>query len=51
MTPDFQPEREERVAIGARVAVCFQPIGAGTVLPQFRLTDEPPATPVWRFPG
>ena len=27
VTPDFQPEREERVAIGARVEVCFQPLG------------------------
>ena len=51
VTADFQPEREEHVAIGARVAVCFQPIGPDAVLPQFRLTGEPSATPLWRFPG
>ena len=27
VTRDFQPEREERVAIGARVEVCFQRLG------------------------
>jgi uncharacterized OB-fold protein len=51
VTADFQPEAEERVAIGARVEVCFQPIGPDLLLPQFRLTGEPSATPLWRFPG
>jgi uncharacterized OB-fold protein len=51
VTPDFQPEPEERVAIGARVEVCFQRIGPDAVLPQFRLTGEPPAAPLWQLPG
>ena len=51
VTPDFEPEAEERVAIGARVTVCFQPVGGEMVLPQFRLSGEPPARPLWRFPG
>src|SRR5262245_17737809 len=51
VTPDFAPEREERVAIGARVEVCFQQIGPDRVLPQFRLGDQPAATPLWRLPG
>ena len=51
VTPDFQPEREERVAIGARVEVCFQPLGPDGALPQFRLGGEPPAAPLWRLPG
>jgi hypothetical protein len=49
VTADFRPEPEERVAIGARVEVCFQPIGAEFALPQFRLTDEPPAGRLWRL--
>ena len=51
VTPEFQPEAEERVAIGARVEVCFQRIGPDAMLPQFRLTGEPPAAPLWRLPG
>ena len=51
LTPDFQPEAEERVAIGARVEVLFQFIAPGFVLPQFRLSDEAPSGPLWRFPG
>jgi uncharacterized OB-fold protein len=51
VTSGFEPEPEERVAIGARVDVCFQPIGAGWTLPQFRLTGEPPAAPLWRMPS
>jgi uncharacterized OB-fold protein len=51
VTPDFAPEAEERVAIGARVAVCFQPLAPGFALPQFRLSGEPPAGPLWQFPG
>jgi hypothetical protein len=49
VTADFRPEPEERVAIGARVEVCFQPIGAEFALPQFRLTDEPPAGRLWHL--
>jgi hypothetical protein len=51
VTPDFQPEREERVAIGARVEVCFQRLGPAAALPQFRLTGEPSAAPLWRLPA
>jgi uncharacterized OB-fold protein len=50
VTADFMPEAEERVAIGARVEVCFQRIGPDAALPQFRLTGEAPATPLWRLP-
>jgi uncharacterized OB-fold protein len=51
VTTDFQPEREERVAIGARVEVCFQPLGPDGALPQFRLSGELPAAPPWQIPG
>jgi len=51
VTPDFRPEPEERVAIGARVEVCFQPLAPDFALPQFRLSAEPSAGRVWRFPG
>ena len=51
LTPEFTPEAEERVAIGARVEVIFQPIAPDFVLPQFRLSDEPPSGRLWRFPG
>lgn len=51
VTPDFQPEREERVAIGDRVEVCFQRLGPDGALPQFRLTGESTATPLWRLPA
>jgi uncharacterized OB-fold protein len=49
--PDFSPEREENVAIGKRVRVLFQELAPGLALPQFTLSDEPPAGPVWRFQG
>ena len=51
VTPDFTPEREERVAIGSRVRVLFQELSPGFALPQFTLADEPPVGRVWRFPG
>lgn len=51
LTPDLAPEPEARVAIGARVEVLFQPVAEGLALPQFRLSDEPPAGPLWRLPG
>lgn len=50
VTPDFRPEAEDRVAIGARVEVCFQSVGPELALPQFRLSGEPPAGPLWRLP-
>lgn len=51
VSADFTPEREEAVAIGARVEVCFQPLGDGFLLPQFRLSGETPRERRWRFPG
>ncbi len=49
VTRDFRPEAEEWVAIGARIEVCFQPIAPDFVLPQFRLSDEPPPDGLWRL--
>jgi uncharacterized OB-fold protein len=51
VTADLRPEPEERVAIGARVEVVFQPLGPGLALPQFRLAGAAPPGPRWRFPG
>ncbi len=51
VTPDFRPEAEEQVAIGKRVRVIFQDLSADVALPQFTLTDEPPAGRVWRLGG
>ena len=48
---DFQAEAEGNVAIGKRVDVVFQDLSPELSLPQFRLTDEPPAGPVWQFPS
>ena len=51
VTPDFRPEAEENVAIGARVRVVFQPLDDGLALPQFILSEEPAEGAAWRFPG
>jgi uncharacterized OB-fold protein len=51
LTPDFQPEAEDNVAIGKRVRVIFQDLSEHFALPQFTPTDEPPEGRVWRFPG
>jgi uncharacterized OB-fold protein len=48
---DGRPEPEENVAIGNRVRVVFQDLADHLALPQFTLTGEPPAGPVWRLPG
>ena len=37
--------------VPARAHVTLVAPGPDFVLPQFRLTDEPPATPLWRLPG
>jgi uncharacterized OB-fold protein len=50
VTPDLRPEAEENVAINKRVRVVFQPIADEIALPQFTLSDEPPAGPLWRLP-
>jgi uncharacterized protein len=48
---DFKPEKEENVAIGARVEVVFQDVGDGLFLPQFKLSGEPATERLWRMPG
>ena len=48
---DGRPEAEENVAIGKRVHVSFQDLADHLALPQFVLSDEPPAGRVWRLPG
>ncbi len=47
---DMEPEAEENVAIGKRVEVAFLDLDNGLTLPQFRLSEEPPQGPVWRYP-
>ena len=47
---DFTPEDQAKVAIGARVRVVFQDLADHFALPQFTLSDEPPAGRVWRMP-
>lgn len=47
----MNPEREENVAIGKRVEVTFLDLDNGFTLPQFKLSDEPPRGPVWRYPA
>ncbi len=49
--PDLTMEDEREAAIGRRVRVVFQDLADHLALPQFTLTDEPPAGRVWRFPG
>lgn len=50
VTPDGRMEDETKVAIGKRVRVVFQDLAEHLALPQFALTDEPPAGRVWRLP-
>jgi uncharacterized OB-fold protein len=50
VTPDLTPEDEGQVAIGRRVRVVFQDVADHLALPQFTLTDEPPAGRAWRLP-
>jgi uncharacterized OB-fold protein len=45
------PEAEAQVAIGKRVEVVFQDLDETFTLPQFKLSTEPPAGPVWQFPS
>ncbi len=47
----FNPEAEANVAIGKRVEVMFQTISDDFVLPQFKLSNEPPEGPLWQFPS
>ena len=48
---DFNAEREENVAIGKRVEVCFLDIDADFTLPQWRLSADQPSEGLWQFPG
>jgi len=48
--PDLTMEDERDVAIGRRVRVVFQDLADHLALPQFTLTDEPPAGRLWRLP-
>ena len=48
--PDGSMEDERQAAIGRRVRVVFQDVADHLALPQFTLTDEPPAGRVWRLP-
>jgi uncharacterized protein len=48
--PDLTMEDEKNVAIGRRVRVVFQDLADHMALPQFTLTDEPPAGRLWRLP-
>ena len=50
MDGSMAPEREENVAIGKRVGVVFLDLENGLTIPQFKLSDEPPQGPVWRYP-
>ncbi len=49
VTADLRPEAERNVAIGRRVRVVFQPLGDGLALPQFALSDQPPAAEPWQY--
>ncbi len=44
---DFEAEKEENVAIGARVEVVFHDQEDGLTLPQFKLSGEPAAGATW----
>ena len=44
---DFNMEQEEKVGIGKRVEVAFQPVAEGFMLPQWRLIDEPDSGFTW----
>ena len=48
--PDLTMEDEKNVAIGRRVRVVFQDLADHMALPQFALTDEPPAGRIWQMP-
>jgi hypothetical protein len=47
---DGRFEEAGLVAIGKRVRVVFQDLADHLALPQFALSDEPPAGPIWRLP-
>ena len=47
--PDLTMEDEKNVAIGRRVRVVFQDLADHMALPQFTLTDEPPAGRIWQM--
>jgi uncharacterized protein len=49
VTDDFKAEKEENVGIGKRVEVTFLDVSPELSLPLFKLSQEPPQGPVWRF--
>lgn len=51
VTEDLRPETAANTGIGKRVRAVFQPLGDGLALPQFALSDEPPAGQPWRYQG
>ncbi len=48
---NMNPEQPANVAIGRRVQVVFMQAGENFVLPQARLSDEPPRGRVWQSPN
>jgi len=45
---DLKPEKEENVAIGARVEVIFDDEPDGISIPHFKLSGEPPKVDTWQ---
>ena len=45
---DLKPEKEENVAIGARVEVIFDDEPNGISMPHFKLSGEPPKGETWQ---
>ncbi len=45
---DLKLEKEENVAIGARVEVIFDDEPDGISIPQFKLSGEPPKGETWQ---
>jgi uncharacterized OB-fold protein len=48
LTDDMKPEKEENVAIGARVEVIFDDEPDGIRIPHEKLSGEPPKGETWR---
>jgi uncharacterized OB-fold protein len=48
---NFNPEKQENIAIGKRVEVTFLDVDATFALPQWRLSPDQPSVGLWKFPG
>ena len=48
---NFNPEKQENIAIGKRVEVTFLEVDATFALPQWRLSPDQPSVGLWKFPG